>query len=114
MQISSETRMRIMIYTVLVLVVALGGGLFYLIWRDSQIVTAVAIPGEENNKYSGLVINNTVTSSPAFHDLQPITIVVTTTVSSTTVITPPEGEITDAEVRAAKRRHSNPFALFEI
>ncbi|MEI6378621.1 MAG: hypothetical protein WCO55_03095 [Candidatus Falkowbacteria bacterium] len=107
MQVTSEDRMRILIYAVVILVVAIGGGLFYLIWRDSQAATGVEVAGAETNKYSGIAIDNKVPNSPIFRELKPIAVPPEEATSTVAV-----GEITDAEVRAAKRRHSDPFVEF--
>lgn len=125
MAISKEQESRIIIYSLLFLIVGIGGFLFYLGWKDTRfsVVGDGSEAGQEiANKYSDVVVDpSAVTSSPKFKELEPVVVPADFGQepqpggeTSTTTPGDYQSEFTQEKLGKIPRRNSNPFKPFDL
>ena len=119
MNFFKEQQIRILLYSILVLILAIGGFFVYLLWKDAKdvsVVDATMATAKNNRPYDGLKIDTTVLDNVKFKELTPVQVSnvpgITTTVSTTTPASTTSMAMTQEQLRNIPRRNSNPFLPF--
>lgn len=109
MDFSKEQQIRIMIYATMGLLLIIGGGLFYLVWKDSEEAIPEEIAAGQNLPPARQKLETEVLETKKFKELEKV--VVTDTGASTS--TPKTSDkLTPAQLKEIRRRNANPFIPF--
>ncbi|NCN25852.1 hypothetical protein COT94_01770 [Candidatus Falkowbacteria bacterium CG10_big_fil_rev_8_21_14_0_10_37_14] len=121
MNFFKEQQIRILLYSILIIILTIGSFFVYLLWKDAKefnIVDSTVATAKSNRPYDGLKIDTTVLDSIKFKELTPIQVsnvpAATSTIGTTTPATgsTSSAALTQEQLRQIPRRNGNPFSPF--
>ena len=114
MDSARNQQVRGIVYSITVLVILVGGVIFYVIWRDNQLTSNQPAPAPVVNKYAGQKLDTAVLNDVKLRELTPVVVEEETATSGTSSVNLSSPDKIKKILREAVRRYGNPFKAFSL